>query len=42
MAGAGIWVTAVLRWLLFTGLATAFGGIAGRALAKSFFPSGVP
>jgi copper transport protein len=34
MAGAGIWVTAVLRWLLFTGLATAFGGIAGRALAS--------
>jgi copper transport protein len=34
MAGAGIWVTTGLRWLLFTGLAAALGGIAARALAS--------
>ena len=34
MAGAGLWLTAVLRWLLFTGLAVALGGVAGRGLAR--------
>src|SRR5712692_359217 len=29
----GQWPTAVLRWLLFAGLAAALGGLAGRALA---------
>jgi copper transport protein len=29
----GQWPTAVLRWLLFAGLAVALGGLAGRALA---------
>jgi copper transport protein len=33
MASAGVWGTTVLRWLLFTGLATALGGIAARGLA---------
>jgi copper transport protein len=32
----GQWPTAVLRWLLFAGLAMALGGIAGRALATRF------
>ena len=36
----GQWPTAVLRWLLFAGLAVALGGIAGRALAL-WFRSGV-
>jgi copper transport protein len=34
VAGAGLWLTAVLRWLLFTGLAVALGGVAGRGLAR--------
>jgi copper transport protein len=34
MASAGLWIAAVLRWPLFTGLAVAFGGIAGRGLAS--------
>jgi copper transport protein len=34
MASAGLWVTAVLRWLLFAGLAGALGGIAARGLAS--------
>ena len=29
----GQWLTAVLRWLLFAGLAVTLGGLAGRALA---------
>jgi copper transport protein len=35
MAGAGLWIAAVLRWPLFAGLAVALGGIAGRGLASS-------
>lgn len=31
---ASIWVTAVARWLLFTGLAGALGGVAARGLAR--------
>jgi copper transport protein len=34
MASAGLWVTTVLRWLLFAGLAGALGGIAARGLAS--------
>jgi copper transport protein len=34
MAGAGLWVSTVLRWLLFAGLAGALGGIAARGLAS--------
>jgi copper transport protein len=34
MASAGLWVTAVLRWLSFTGLAVALGGVAARGLAR--------
>ena len=30
----GQWPTAILRWALFAGLATALGGLAGRALAR--------
>jgi copper transport protein len=32
----GQWPTALLRWLLFAGLAVALGGLAGRALAAWF------
>jgi len=32
----GQWPTAVLRWLMFAGLAVALGGLAGRALAGWF------
>jgi copper transport protein len=31
----GQWPTAIFRWVLFAGLATALGGLAGRALARS-------
>ena len=40
MAGAGLWLTAGLRWLLFTGLAVALGGVAGRGLARQHAGSG--
>jgi copper transport protein len=32
----GQWPTAILRWALFAGLATALGGLAGRALAGRY------
>ncbi len=32
-SSSGQWPTAVLRWLMFAGLAVALGGLAGRALA---------
>lgn len=34
MTGAGLWLTAAARWLLFTGLAVALGGVAARGLAR--------
>lgn len=34
MVGAGLWLTAVLRWFLLLGLAVALGGVAGRGLAR--------
>ena len=32
----GQWPTAILRWVLFTGLASALGGLAGSALARLY------
>jgi copper transport protein len=34
VSSAGLWVLALLRWLMLVGLAGALGGIAGRALAR--------
>src|SRR5579875_1502962 len=36
LAAPAAWVTALLRWLLLCGLATALGGTAGRGLARQF------
>jgi copper transport protein len=36
MASTGLWVTAVLRWLLFAGLAGALGGVAARGMASRY------
>src|SRR5579875_988201 len=36
LAAPAAWVTALLRWLLLCGLATALGGTAGRGLARRF------
>jgi copper transport protein len=40
VVGAGLWLTAVLRWLLLTGLSVALGGVAGRGLARQLAGSG--
>jgi copper transport protein len=40
-----VWETAVARWLLFTGLSVALGGLAGRGLARQYkgkFPAALP
>jgi copper transport protein len=40
-----VWQTAVARWLLFTGLSVALGGLAGRGLARQYkgkFPAALP
>lgn len=33
MSSPGLWVLALLRWLMFAGLAAALGGVAARGLA---------
>ncbi len=34
MSSPGLWVLALLRWLMFAGLAAALGGVAARGLAR--------
>ena len=34
MSSTGLWVLALLRWLMFAGLAAALGGVAARGLAR--------
>jgi copper transport protein len=36
LSSPGVWVLAVLRWLLFAGLSGALGGLAGRGLSRQY------
>lgn len=36
LSSPGVWVVAVLRWLLFAGLSGALGGLAGRGLSRQY------
>ena len=39
MSSTGLWVLALLRWLMFAGLAAALGGVAARGLARRRRPA---